>query len=186
MNVVLSRKDWYKGRSRCDSCGHVLKWYELIPIISYILQKGKCKECKAKIDKLHFVSELLMGIGFAIVSSYYKTDFMTAIIFMVAVIFLCICAISDIKETAVSVVYLYGGIACIALVKAFNYILLCDYAELIMFILINTSLYIVLFLISKLSKKHIGEGDFDIFMMIFLARSCSFRLVNCRSTMIFP
>ncbi|MCR4718155.1 MAG: prepilin peptidase, partial [Firmicutes bacterium] len=34
-NVMLSRSDWYKGRSHCDSCGYILKWYDLIPVLSY-------------------------------------------------------------------------------------------------------------------------------------------------------
>ena len=34
--------------SHCPKCKHRLKWYELIPIISYVLQKGKCKKCKTK------------------------------------------------------------------------------------------------------------------------------------------
>ena len=48
INVVLSRKDWYKGRSRCDTCGYILKWYDLIPIISFAC-KGKMSQVSYKI-----------------------------------------------------------------------------------------------------------------------------------------
>ena len=42
------------SRSRCDSCGHELKWYNLIPIFSYIFQRGKCSFSQQKIASEHF------------------------------------------------------------------------------------------------------------------------------------
>lgn len=47
-------------------CGHVLKWYELIPIFSYIFLKGKCKSCGQKISIFYPTMELLSGILFAL------------------------------------------------------------------------------------------------------------------------
>lgn len=38
------------SRSHCMKCGHVLKWYELIPLFSWIIQGGKCRSCKDKIS----------------------------------------------------------------------------------------------------------------------------------------
>ena len=35
--------------SHCPRCNHYLKWYENIPIISYIILRGECSKCKAKI-----------------------------------------------------------------------------------------------------------------------------------------
>lgn len=59
--------------SHCDKCGHKLKWYELIPIISYIIQKGKCKNCKTKLSLLYPFSELALGLLYAV--SYYSFGF---------------------------------------------------------------------------------------------------------------
>ncbi len=55
--------------SQCENCGKKLKWYELIPVISYIFQKGICSKCKKKISIYHPVSELCLGISFALL--YY-------------------------------------------------------------------------------------------------------------------
>ena len=52
------------GRSRCDNCHHPLKWYELIPLFSYVFQRGKCNYCHQKITIEHFLVELLTGILF--------------------------------------------------------------------------------------------------------------------------
>lgn len=52
-------------RSACPTCGHQLKLYELIPVISYLLQKGKCRGCQSRISPIYLVFELLTGILFA-------------------------------------------------------------------------------------------------------------------------
>lgn len=52
------------GRSRCPACRHELSWYELIPLVSFIIQAGKCRSCKTKISPRYFVVEFLMGFLF--------------------------------------------------------------------------------------------------------------------------
>ena len=47
------------GRSHCDGCGKTLKPHELIPILSYLIQRGKCRECGAPIGRDALVIELL-------------------------------------------------------------------------------------------------------------------------------
>ena len=49
-------------RSHCMSCGHVLSWYELIPIVSYMAQYGKCRHCGAKISSQYSIVEALNGL----------------------------------------------------------------------------------------------------------------------------
>lgn len=48
--------------SSCTSCGHVIKWYENIPVISYLVQKGKCSDCGSKISIRYPIVELLSGV----------------------------------------------------------------------------------------------------------------------------
>lgn len=50
------------GRSQCDSCGKQLDFSELIPVVSYVLQNGKCKACGAAINKNHLSIELVAGL----------------------------------------------------------------------------------------------------------------------------
>jgi leader peptidase (prepilin peptidase) / N-methyltransferase len=51
-------------RSACPTCGHQLKPYELIPVISYMLQGGKCRGCESRISPIYPFFELLTGILF--------------------------------------------------------------------------------------------------------------------------
>lgn len=62
-----------KPGSHCEKCGHMLSWYELIPILSYLFLKGKCRNCKTKLSVLYPLSELFCGILYAI--SYYSFGF---------------------------------------------------------------------------------------------------------------
>lgn len=55
---------WYKGRSACEACGNTLTWIELIPVGSYLVQKGKCRHCGTPISPSCIWSELLMGVAF--------------------------------------------------------------------------------------------------------------------------
>lgn len=53
------------GRSRCDSCGHVLGVGELIPIFSYLFSRGRCRHCGATIPARCLIAELVGAVGFA-------------------------------------------------------------------------------------------------------------------------
>lgn len=77
LNVVIMRsligEKWMMGRSRCDGCRRELQWFELIPLVSFVALRGKCRTCGTEIDMMHPVVEILTGslfvwwwlIGFA-------------------------------------------------------------------------------------------------------------------------
>lgn len=48
-----------RGRSRCDTCGRTLRPIELIPILSFLIQRGRCRHCRAAIDPRHLGIELI-------------------------------------------------------------------------------------------------------------------------------
>jgi len=52
------------GRSHCMSCNTEIKWYDLIPILSYMILRGKCRYCKEKISLQYPCIELINGIGY--------------------------------------------------------------------------------------------------------------------------
>lgn len=66
LNVCIYRipkkEDIVFERSHCMSCGNVLKWYELIPLFSFIVQGGKCRNCKTKLSVQYPLIELLNGL----------------------------------------------------------------------------------------------------------------------------
>ncbi len=55
------------GRSHCTSCNKQLKWWELVPLFSWILLRGKCSSCKAKISAQYPLIELVNGILWVVI-----------------------------------------------------------------------------------------------------------------------
>lgn len=69
--------------SECVYCHHRLKWYELIPVVSFLIQKGKCTSCKRDISKFYPAMELLTGLLFAL--SFYLCGFSYDLLIMLSV-----------------------------------------------------------------------------------------------------
>ena len=68
LNVVIIRLNTersFGGRSACMSCQNKLVWYELIPILSFLCLKGRCRNCKTKISIQYPLVELVTGLIFA-------------------------------------------------------------------------------------------------------------------------
>jgi prepilin signal peptidase PulO-like enzyme (type II secretory pathway) len=55
------------GRSHCMHCKKTLRWFELVPIVSFLIQGGRCRECKARLAIQYPIVELLSGIIFVLV-----------------------------------------------------------------------------------------------------------------------
>lgn len=69
LNVVILRFRSGRGlggRSLCFSCGKTLSWYELVPIASFLTQRGKCASCQTKISWQYPAVEALTGLLFTI------------------------------------------------------------------------------------------------------------------------
>lgn len=52
-------------RSRCPQCNHQIRWYENIPVISFLLLRGRCSSCGASIGWRYPLIELACGLAFA-------------------------------------------------------------------------------------------------------------------------
>lgn len=65
-NVVLLRFDKkggiLTGRSECPKCSVRLKWYDLIPLFSYLYLRGNCRYCKGEISSLYPLVEIITGL----------------------------------------------------------------------------------------------------------------------------
>ncbi len=53
-----------RPRSSCTSCGHVLSWYENVPILSYVALRGRCRGCGASISVMYPIIEAITGVMF--------------------------------------------------------------------------------------------------------------------------
>lgn len=75
LNVVVYRLNVAEtlviGRSKCPHCKTVIAWYDNIPVISFILLKFRCRNCKEKISFQYPLAEIFTGLIFALVGYKY-------------------------------------------------------------------------------------------------------------------
>ncbi len=124
LNVVALRYNsgmTLKGRSKCFSCGKNLKWHELIPILSFVFQGGKCKQCKSKIAWQYPLIEGLSGILFILIFYFFPpTSYITGAItlfYLLITCFLLVITIYDVKHKIIpdQLVYTFDALALVKL-----------------------------------------------------------------------
>jgi len=75
LNVVILRMDELKtiinSRSHCPSCKKILAWYDLIPFLSFLLLRGRCRYCGKKISVQYPLVELALGFCFLILFLFF-------------------------------------------------------------------------------------------------------------------
>lgn len=59
-------RDWVRGRSECDHCGTQLKPFDLVPILSWVVQRGRCRYCSRRLSPAYPLIEVALGASFAI------------------------------------------------------------------------------------------------------------------------
>jgi prepilin signal peptidase PulO-like enzyme (type II secretory pathway) len=74
LNVVVYRirtAETIMGRSHCRQCKKTIRWYDNIPVLSFVLLKFKCRDCGEKISWQYPLVELLTGVVFALLANQY-------------------------------------------------------------------------------------------------------------------
>ena len=95
-NVVAHRlsnnESIIKPGSHCESCGHLLKWYELIPIFSFLFQGGKCRKCGAKLSLWYPLIEIITGLFYLFSYLYFglSPDFFISLVISSVLVITCI------------------------------------------------------------------------------------------------
>lgn len=144
--------------SHCPSCNGALKWYNLIPVISYAVQGGKCASCKAKISLQYPTIELLNAALYVL--AYIKYD-LTLDFFFYAIIcsILIIIAIIDLNEMIIPDILVICIVGVSIIYKAASYILYGQSPQLrdsIGGLGLSALVFIVIILVSR---GGMGTGD---------------------------
>lgn len=114
LNVCILRipegKSIVLPASACTKCGAAIRPYDNIPVISYMLLGGKCRQCKAKISPMYPVVELLTGLLFLACYESFGLTFETLkwVIFSAIMIVL---VFTDLRERILPDVVNYAGLA---------------------------------------------------------------------------
>ena len=95
-NVVANRlsnnESIIKPGSHCESCQHLLKWYELIPIISFLIQGGRCRQCHTKLSWWYPLIEIITGLFYLFSYLYFglSPDFFISLVISSVLVITCI------------------------------------------------------------------------------------------------
>ena len=175
--------------SHCTNCNHKLGIFELIPILSYIFQGGKCKHCKSKISCFYPIFEFLTGVLFVICYLVFKDEYPEILNIIYAMLFissLIIIIISDIKYMIIpDEVLIFFGVILVILKMIIIYKLnpsntFLDMGYEFVFILIDgIIMFIFMYLVRLLGNamfKKDSMGGGDIKMMTFISLIIGWKL----------
>ncbi len=152
--------------SFCTNCKKTLKWYMNIPILSYILLRGKCYYCKKKIGFIYFFCEILCALLFII---NYKL-FGFSLNFYISSVLSCILIVTIISD----IIYYYISdrvliIGELLIILSMYFYL--DFIDIIFRVLSGIILFVVMLGIKILGnsifkKESLGDGDIKLMIVI--------------------
>lgn len=171
-------------RSHCPKCSHILSWQELIPVVSFIIQRGRCLACRKSISLQYPVVEIATGGIFLLIFNSQFSNFqsifefsnfqlLTFLYLIVISGFLIIIFVYDLKNYIIPDKIIYPAILVSSIWYLVSIMFLGLYTK---YEILNTiyaaigaaSFFLVVFLLSK--GKWIGFGDVKLafFMGLFL------------------
>jgi len=193
LNALLYRIDngykypdiFIKG-SHCEKCGKYLSVYELIPVVSFLIFKGKCSKCGYRVQICYPISELLLGIGFS--SIYYFS--LSPALYVVLIFFFSFSYFDRIYKGIPQV--LVNVFLILSVIYFFVILLIKDIiVDNALIVGIGLSLFILV--LSKMMRKPFGIGDILVliglsiflnmslyigFIYIFLIITCIYAVVR--------
>jgi len=123
LNSVIFRfeqgKSAFVGRSSCPQCSHALAWYDLVPLLSFLLLQGKCRYCKKQISWQYPLVELATGILFVLVFRHLNFEFGLLYLWVIVSLFILI-FVYDLKHFIIPDQVVYSGIGVAFLYRVFE------------------------------------------------------------------
>lgn len=166
-----------KSRSHCMSCGGQLKWYDLVPLFSYLFLRGRCRQCKAKISIQYPLVEALNGLGYVFIF-YINGINLTSILYSLCFSALIVLSVIDFRTYEIPFginvfIFILGIISTVA-----------DYTNwlehILGFVVVSGFLYILV-LVTK--GRAMGGGDVKLMaaagLLIGLKNSVLALILGC-------
>lgn len=159
-----------KGRSHCEICGHVLGFFDLIPIVSYLVRRGHCKYCGKKISPICLWGEVILAILFVLCTlKFDNTLYLILVLFFVSILY--IITLTDLQDCIIP----NRCIAAAVLVRVL-YFLITKEGNFRQFLWLLTEglfvsvpvLLLVLFVEAILRKEAFGGGDIKLLFVLGL------------------
>jgi len=163
-NVVAMR--WLEGgsvispSSHCPHCKTPLRWYELVPLFSYLAMGGRCRTCEVRISPLYPFGEAATAVSFYLVYAKYGLDSETLIGWLLSAL-LILSMLTDIRSKLILDRFTLPAIGLFLFLR----IWIAD-ATWWTYLIGGALGFALLFILALLSKGGMGGGDIKLFAAI--------------------
>lgn len=182
-NVLIERlprsMSIVKPASHCMSCDHELKWYDNIPILSYLILRGRCRYCGEKYSSRYFFIELVNAVMYVVMYLRFGFGAASIIFSLLFTIFGAIFFI-DLKHYIIP-----DGLNYSILVLAifsmifFKFYINITWAERLYSLCFSLLLLALILLFNKLKKKeYLGFGDIKLIIFIGLLVGIKYQILG--------
>lgn len=163
----LEGRDWMKGRSCCDVCGHTLQVWDLLPIVSYLFQRGRCRYCGNRIDRKYIIVECMMGAVFVLLFYVHRDD----LVLLIRDAGLC-CLLLYISLVDIAIYEIPEG----SIILGIGWVFVFDFLQkrihvwnIVFAFLMCLFLCVMTLLMEKITRKEcFGGGDIKMLFMVDL------------------
>ena len=158
------------GRSFCPSCKNKIQWFDNIPILSFVLLKGKCRHCKNIISLQYLIVELISSVSFVTIYYFFGLTFTTLLLLILSVFFIIIFFI-DLKHFIIPNVLTFP-LMIIGFIKSFdpnlNQTIFPNYINSLIGGLFGYSIiWLIIFIYKKIrNKEGMGLGDAKLLAVV--------------------
>ena len=149
-------------RSYCESCHRILCWWQLLPVIGWLLQKGRCHFCHSPINCYSAVSELVNGWLWYTMFIFNPLKIAALLVLSIS---LLICSATDYFNKWIQPIWLLG---------LFGLFLLLNQKWQRLRLVAAIAIMIGLLMLSYLTGNGIGIGDIEFIAMLQLTTSLYF------------
>ncbi|MEJ2721951.1 MAG: prepilin peptidase [bacterium] len=178
LNVLIYRlprnESVVVGRSRCTACRRDIAWYDNVPVVSYVLLKGRCRHCASRISARYPAVELLSGLIAALLVSHYGLTLLSLWLYMFLAILLVVTLV-DWSHRIIPDALSLGGI-----VLGWAGALVClpiGLADSLIGTLAGGGLLFVIAGAYKIIRKRDGMGGGDIKLMAMIGSFLGWQMV---------
>ena len=181
-NVVAHRlsnnESIIKPGSHCEKCNHLLKWYELIPIISFLIQGGRCRQCHTKLSWWYPLIEIITGLFYLFSYLYFglSYDFFISLVISSVLVITCI---TDFNYLIILDEPLIVGSILIIIIKFLQGGIIDTLIAILSGLLLFFFMLLVKILGDKAFKREsLGGGDIKLSFFIGLSLGYKLAFVN--------
>lgn len=175
MNVVIYRVpnhlDFVKGRSFCPNCHETLKPYDMIPVLSWIILKGKCRNCKSNISIRYPIIEFIGGVLAVWIFHHFMFTWDTILVFSLSMILLVISMV-DIDTMEIPNGFIISCLIC-AIISVFLHPEISIVTRLIGLLVVSVPMC----LINLIVNDSFGGGDIKLIAVCGFVLGWSYTLL---------